>query len=74
MSRANASAYPETAYYDGQPTYMVGGLTIREEFAKAAMQGLLSHPHTDAGPEAVAMDAVEFADALIAELAKPVQS
>ncbi len=49
-------------------------LTKREAFAMAAMQGLLSNPsiHSIAGfdTEVVAIDAVMFADALLAELAK----
>lgn len=48
------------------------GLTQREEFAKAAMQGILSHAvdwrmYTY---EFVAVEAVRFADALIRELSK----
>lgn len=46
------------------------GLTKREAFALAAMQGSLSHPQQNGDPESVAMWAVKYADALLAELAK----
>jgi hypothetical protein len=47
-------------------------LTKREEFAKAALQGLLANPTRDAKTfTAFAHDAVAMADALIAELNKP---
>lgn len=51
----------------GAPT----GLTIRQEFAKAAMQGLMSYPH-DRGTQvsSLAEVAVHAADALLAELQK----
>ena len=54
----------------GAPT----GLTIRQEFAKAAMQGILAHTRDVQWvmpPEQVAKLAVQHADALLAELAKP---
>lgn len=70
MSRGNYSAYPETAYYDGQPTHMVGGLTIREHFAALAMQGCLAFTSEYRTPQMIAREAVMNADALIAELAK----
>lgn len=75
MSRANLPAIPETAYYDGQPTHMIGGLTIRERFAMAAMQGILSNAFENmpTHPVAVAPMAVSHADALLAELAKPIE-
>lgn len=49
-----------------------GGLTKREEFAKAAMQGILSNPHEGQPdqPAGVAPLAVKHADALIEELNK----
>ncbi len=45
------------------------GLTIRAEFAKAAMQGLLANPLVSSG--GVAEYAVQQADALIAALNQP---
>jgi len=56
------------------------GLTKREEFAKAAMQGLISS-FTEKGSigtwgteiKETAKAAVEYADALLLELAKPKQ-
>lgn len=57
------------------------GLTKREAFAMAAMQGILACPADDLGhdigsdvevlPEDIASYAVECADALLAELSKP---
>ena len=45
--------------------------TKREEFAKAAMQGLLAHPENgNRSPKITAQWAVEQADALIAALNK----
>ena len=46
------------------------GLTKREYFAALAMQGLLSHPGTQATVDHVAQYSVQMADALIAELSK----
>lgn len=45
------------------------GLTKRELFAAMAMQGLAADPEPRGGMEAASV-AVEWADALIAELAK----
>ena len=65
-------AFP-LATVDGQ---FVTGLTKREEFAKAAMQGLLaesSHPQSSGAwnqVQPIVTKAVEFADALLAELKK----
>jgi hypothetical protein len=51
-----------------QVAFPPNGLTKREEFAKVAMQGLLTHG--DLPPESVAASAVYAADALLAELVK----
>ena len=70
MSNPNACAFPTVA---SDP-----GLTIREEFAKAMAQAMIG---TAAAPCLLGLDgcepntaaaAVKMADALIAELAKPV--
>lgn len=45
------------------------GLTKREYFAAAALQGLLAH-HNNRAYEAVVRDAVVYADDLLQELAK----
>ena len=47
---------------------MGGGMTKREMMAMAAMQGLCAHSGDYHQPELLAMDAVMFADALLAEL------
>ena len=44
------------------------GMTKREMMAMAAMQGLCAHSGDYHQPELLAMDAVMFADALLAEL------
>ena len=44
------------------------GMTKREMMAMAAMQGLCAHSGDYHQPEPLAMDAVMFADALLAEL------
>lgn len=51
-------------------TNLRGGLTIRAEFAKAAMQGILSNSHEGmpAQSDAVSKLAVKNADALIEAL------
>lgn len=46
------------------------GLTKREAFAMAAMQGLLSDSDRGGRCEAYARDAIKFADALLKELDK----
>lgn len=48
-----------------------GGLTKREQFAMAAMQGLLADPNnSDTGMDRIANYAIEAADALLAKLDK----
>lgn len=49
------------------------GLTVRQEFARSAMQGILADPSEewiDESPQIVARTAVLCADALLVELAK----
>lgn len=48
------------------------GLTKREHFTGLAMQGILSHSFGRGNPEELAVAAVCIADALLAELDKPV--
>lgn len=50
---------------DGNP-----GMSIREYFAAAAMQGVLANSSLDVSRTDFTKAAVKFADALIAELAK----
>lgn len=44
------------------------GLTLREYFAAAALQGLLSNPETGGGQSDYARTAVDLADELLKEL------
>lgn len=63
----------EPAYPCDGPNCVAYGLTIRQEFAKAAMQGLLANPQEEAWhstAERIARIAIEHADALLAALAK----
>ncbi len=57
-----------SAYADSG--FMQVGLTKRELFAAMAMQGLCADPEYDGVSEQYAELSVEFADALLAELAK----
>ena len=63
---------PHFARPDGHVDYGFSGLTKRELFAAIAMQGILANPDCNAKTyEAYAVDGVRYADALLAELAKP---
>jgi hypothetical protein len=69
---------PHFANPNGDIQWGASGLTIREEFAKAAMVGILASEDIGHGKgfenvSDVAALSVAAADALIAELAKPVQ-
>jgi len=60
------SANPVVAEFD----VLQEGLTKREAFAMAAMQGILSHSFGRGNPEECAIAALQNADALLAELEK----
>ena len=64
---------PNFARPDGYVDYGFSGLTKREYVAAMAMQGALANPKAVNADDAalVAAVAVECADALLAELAKP---
>jgi len=56
---------------EGVVQVLAGGLTIRAELAARAMQGMLSnHAYNDFLMNDIVHDAVQYADALIAELNK----
>lgn len=80
MSRANEHVHPYEVvkhYYGGETdSQVVNGITLREYFAKAAMQGLRAGESGDERwmSKGLAAQAVEDADALIAELAKPIET
>lgn len=73
MSNGNMPAMPVTEERIGLTGDRIitarGGLTKREYFAAMAMQGLCTRKGYGS-PAMVALDAVEFADALLAELDK----
>lgn len=76
MTQANDPAYPheEERYHQGNPyKHCNPGMTKREAFAMAAMQGYLaSYAGHDVliNPPGIANDSVVMADALIASLNK----
>jgi hypothetical protein len=74
MSRGDEPAYPitdtATGLDGGQYEYTEQGLTIRERFAMAAMQGMLAHGAPSRHADDLAFDAVQYAEALLAELGK----
>jgi hypothetical protein len=76
MSRATEAAFPFPSF-NGPNAVEWGspGMTLREYYAGLAMQGLLASETLDyhaSSSESLARHAVSKADALLAELAKPV--
>lgn len=74
MTKPNEPAYPTPVSMNPRPGEWASatcppGLTNREAFIKAAMQGLLSRP-ANHDPQMIARDAVLHADATLAELNK----
>lgn len=71
MTRAHDPAFPPQAG-EYLPAGAARGLTVREYVASQALAGLLAYPGTrdDYDPEGAAQDAVQYADALLAALAK----
>ena len=61
-----SSSQPVVAEFD----VIESGLTKRETFAMAAMQGILSHSFGRGNPEECAIAALQNADALLKELEK----
>ncbi len=71
MSKTNERAFPIHKITAGGSPYLVEfGLTKRELFAAMALQGLCACSDVVGEDKDIARDAVEFADALLAELAK----
>lgn len=66
--RTDDQAFPRAGAQFSTP---VEGMTLREYIATAAMQGLCANSDFDMNAEEIAASAVEHADALLAELAKP---
>lgn len=76
MSLADQPAFPRPfSYTDGRNNQHCrlsqAGMTLRQHYAGLAMQGMLADHTLSASCEDFAREAVEFADALIAELEKP---
>jgi len=72
--KANQLVYPQKMEFGQDGEIYFHGLTKREYFAGLAMQGLLATTHKY-GPNysSISIDAVKFADALLAELEKTEQ-
>lgn len=68
MKNADIPAMPFEIVDEVHSSRWWSGLTKREMMAMAAMQGLCAHSGDYHQPEHLAMDAVMFADALLAEL------
>lgn len=69
IKNGNESAYPT---FETNPDTYHGGLTKREEFAKAAMQGILAgrNHEADLQDEVLVRWAIEIADELLKQLEK----
>ena len=66
MSRANEQAFPVAC-----GSNLIKGLTVREEFAKAAMQGIIASGRKSSSVVLdVVAEAREYADAMLDELAR----
>lgn len=73
VSRRTKEKYMDEGGYGRERVVQVlaGGLTIRAELAARAMQGMLNNPaYNDFMMRDIVHDAVQYADALIAELNK----
>ena len=70
MTHPDDPAFPQWMQDSRGSHYMSKGLTVREEFAKAAMQGYLANPNSSPNEEIIASWSVHQADALIDELNK----
>ena len=71
----NNQIHPDENAYPGKDLrgLVNPGLSVRAEFAKAAMQGMLANPNIDGviPHETIARWSVDAAECLIAELNKP---
>lgn len=67
VTRKDSSAFP---YLEGEGGLLTtdGGLTKREFYAAYALMGLLANPSVDGTHEDIAIDALDYTDALIAQL------
>lgn len=73
MSKANEPAFPEIRTDDQLApgyVYSTGGLSKREYFACAAMQGMLGNQKINPQWVDLPLEAVQKADILLAELSK----
>ena len=76
ISNGNLPAHPPSVsnsdgvFEDSDSCGLGYGMTKREAFAMAAMQGILSHAFGRGTKEELAIQSLECADALLKELAK----
>lgn len=69
MNNKNQSAFPGQVQYDsnGMALLFYTGLTKREYFAAAALQGMLAFPGDPVGTDLV-IDAIRYADEILLKL------
>lgn len=68
MKVENPPAFPSVGEGYGNPLYSTPGLTLRDYFAAAAMQGIMSQLRYQAGEyHILSMAAYDLADAMLAE-------
>lgn len=72
MSNKDEPAFPVQSFtiQNGEIVWGEPGLTKREWFAGMALQGLLANPGIDSDQEGLPVEAVQYADALLAALEK----
>ena len=76
IPNGNLPAHPPSVsnsdgvFEDSDSSGLGYGLTKRESFAMAAMQGILSHSFGRGTPDELAIQSIKCADALLLELSK----
>lgn len=68
MNNGNEPAYPTAVVVLDGEDYLATGLTKRERFAMAAMQGYLGNEDIELGCKDLSVHSIAVADALLAEL------
>jgi hypothetical protein len=59
-------AFPHTTQWDGiTPAINYHGISIRDYFAAAALQGNIAHPEVTGNRDDIARDAYKYADAML---------
>ena len=59
-------AFPHTTQWDGiTPAINYHGISMRDYFAAAALQGNIAHPEVTGNRDDIARDAYKYADAML---------